>query len=51
MTDSYVYSDDSLYSFSRDESNPYLLIDKIMDRIKIRATAITNSAFARVFFI
>lgn len=43
---SYVYSDDSLYYFSSDESNPYLLIDKIMDRIKIRATAIANSDYA-----
>lgn len=42
---SYVYSDNSLYNFSADESNPYLLIDKIMDRIKIRATAIANSDY------
>lgn len=43
---SYVYSDDSIYNFSADESNPYLLIDKIMDRIKIRAKAIANSDYA-----
>lgn len=43
---SYVYSDGSIYNFSADESNPYLLIDKIMDRIKIRATAIANSDYA-----
>ena len=43
---SYVYADDSIYTFSDVESNPNLLIDKIVDRIKIRATAIANSEYA-----
>ncbi len=43
---SYVYLDDSIYDFSVDETNPYLLIEKIMDRIKIRATVISNSDYA-----
>ena len=43
---SYVYNDTTVYKFSNGKLSGEMIIDRILDRIKLRATSIANSDFA-----
>lgn len=46
LNGSYTYGDSTIFEFSKHEADGELLVKKIIDRIKLRATVIANSKYS-----